>query len=201
MSDSPTDYERVSIYPVDPDVLEKLLATQIECIFNWSTRDGWPMGVVMSCLWRDGRMWLTSGAQRHRISAIRRDPRCSVVVTSTGTVLGPGKTVTIKGRCIVHEDRETKDWFYPAFAAHLNPDPTGAEDFRRRLDSPLRVILEVVPEKYISYDGIKMLQHSLGSLDESRLGKPKSSDTERLPRELARRGLGSGTAGSGEVPG
>ena len=28
MSDLPTDYERVSIYPVDPDVLEKLLATQ-----------------------------------------------------------------------------------------------------------------------------------------------------------------------------
>jgi hypothetical protein len=70
--------------------------------------------------------------------------------------------------------------------------------FRRQLDSPLRVI-QVVPEKH-RYDGIKMLQHSLIA-DESRLGNPKSSDTERLPRELARRGPGSGAAGSGEVPG
>ncbi|MBW1683518.1 MAG: pyridoxamine 5'-phosphate oxidase family protein [Deltaproteobacteria bacterium] len=161
----------------------------MECVFNWATRDGWPMGVVMSCLWKHGRMWLTSGVQRHRISAIRRDPRCSVVVTSTGTALGPGKTVTIKGRCVLHEDRETKDWFYPAFAAHLSPDPANAEDFRKRLDSPLRVILEVIPEKYITYDGIKMFQHAQGTLDESQLGEAKSSDAERLSREMERRGL------------
>jgi hypothetical protein len=189
MSESPSNYEKVSIYPVDPDVREKLLASQIECVFNWATRDGWPMGVIMSCLWKHGRMWLTATAQRHRISAIRRDPRCSVVVTSTGTALGPGKTVTIKGRCILHEDRETKDWFYPAFATHLSPDPASAEDFRKRLDSPLRVILEVIPEKYITYDGIKMFQHTQGTLDESQLGEAKSSDTERLPREMERRGL------------
>jgi hypothetical protein len=111
------------------------------------------------------------------------------VVTSTGTALGAGKTVTIKGRAIIHDDRETKDWFYPAFASHLNPDPEGAERFRKRLDSPLRVVLEVVPEKFITYDGIKMLQHSEGMLDESQLGDPKESDTTRLAKELKRRGL------------
>ncbi|MCP3986515.1 MAG: hypothetical protein GY723_19200 [bacterium] len=162
----------------------------MECVFNWSTKDGWPMGVIMSCLWHDGRMWLTAGANRHRVSALRRDPRCSVVVTSTGTTLGPGKTVTIKGRVNIHEDPETKSWFYPTFASHLNPDPAGAEDFSKRLDSPLRVVLEVVPEKFITYDGIKMFQHSQGNLDESRLGEPKESDTTRLEAELKRRGLG-----------
>jgi len=147
------------------------------------------MGVIMSCLWKDGRMWLTTGAQRHRVSAVRRDPRCSVVVTSTGTDVGPGRTVTIKGRCVVHEDRETKDWFYSTFASHLNPDPAGAEEFRGRLDSPLRVIIEVVPEKYITYDAIKMFTHTQGTIDESQLGEPKSSDTVRLERELKKRGL------------
>jgi len=190
VSQEPQDYERVSIYPVDEEVREQLLSLQIECVLNWATRDGWPMGVIMSCMWRDGRMWLTSTAHRHRIAALRRDPRCSVVVTSTGTTLGPGKTVTIKGRCRLHEDRATKDWFYPAFAAHLSPhDAENAERFRARLDSPLRVILEVVPEKYITYDGIKMLLHSQGQLDENRLGPPSVSDTERLARERARRGI------------
>ena len=190
MPETPHNYEKVSIYPLDDDVREQLLTTQIECVFNWSTREGWPMGVIMSCLWRDGRMWLTAGANRHRISAIRRDPRCSIVVTSGGTTLGPGKSVTIKGRCTVHEDRETKNWFYPAFSDHLSPhDEKNARDFESRLDSPLRVVLEVTPEKYISYDAIKMLMHSQGNYDESLLAEPKESDTVRLEQELTKRGL------------
>ena len=34
-----------------------------------------------------------------------------------------------------------------------------------------------------------MFQHTTGILDESQLGEAMSSDTERLPRELERRGL------------
>jgi general stress protein 26 len=189
MADTPDNYEKVSIYPLEPDVLEQLLSTQIECVFNWSTKDGWPMGVIMSSFWHDGHMWLTAGGNRHRISAIRRDPRCSVVVTSTGSALGGGKSVTIKGRAIIHEDRKTKDWFYPAFASHLNPDPEGAEKFRKGLDSPLRVVLEIVPEKFISYDAVKMFLHGEGQLDESQLGEAKDSDTVRVKAERKRLGL------------
>jgi general stress protein 26 len=189
MSEKLQDYEQVSIYYLDEDAKQKLLSDTRECVFNWSTKDGWPMGVIMSCLWRDGRMWLTAGAHRHRISAVRRDPRVSIVVTSTGTNVGPGKTVTIKGRCAIREDRETKDWFYPAFSSHLYGKPELAKPFEERLDSPLRVVLEITPEKFITYDGHKMFAHTAGTLDEAQLGEPKSSDTERLARELKRRGL------------
>ena len=57
------------------------------------------------------------------------------------------------------------------------------------LDSPLRVVLEVTPEKFISYDGVKMFRHAAGKLDESELTPPTNSDTVRLSRELKRRGL------------
>ncbi len=189
--DKPQDYEKVSMYHLDEKGREEVLGTAIECIFNWCTKDEWPMGVVMSCLWHDGRMWLTAGGHRHRISAVRRNPQVSVVVTSTGTVLGPGKSVTIKGRCKIHEDQETKDWFYPAFASHtsIGPDPSAAKAFEEMLDSPIRVVLEVVPEKFITYDGIKMVKHTAGVLDESELGPLSESDTRRLERELEKRGL------------
>lgn len=190
MSGKPDDYEMVSIYRLDPEVQEELLSNARECVFNWCTRDQWPMGVIMSCLWRDGCMWLTAGAHRHRISAVRRNPRVSVVVTSTGTHLGGAKTVTIKGRCRVHEDAGTKAWFYPAFADHLHPGHERmARDFEQLLDSPLRVVLQVEPVKYISYDGVKMALHSRGKLDESSLAAPSESDTVRLARERERRGL------------
>lgn len=187
----PEDYEKVSMYNLNEKEKEDLLNTVIECVFNWSTKDSWPMGVIMSCMWRDGRMWLTAGAHRHRISAVKRNPKVSIVVTSTGTVLGPGKSITIKGQCTIHEDRKTKEWFYPAFASHtsISPDPKAVEAFAEMLDSPIRVVLEVVPEKFITYDGIKMVKHTAGVLDESELGPPSESDTKRLAAELKSRGL------------
>lgn len=192
MPDPVQDFEQVSVYALDDAQRELLLTTHGECTFNWSTRDGWPMGVIMSYLWARGRFWLTAGAHRHRIEAVRRDPRVSIIVTSTGTKLPPGQSLTAKGRCIVHEDAETKAWFYPAFAKHLQRDEERARAFEAQLDSPLRVVLEVVPEKWITYDGVKMFLDAAGKLDASRKSPPKSSDTERLARELERRGLAQG---------
>ena len=64
-----------------------------------------------------------------------------------------------------------------------------AENFQKFLDSPIRIVLEVVPEKWITYDGTKMFLDQAGQLDESRKTAPKSSDSERLARELERRGV------------
>jgi len=74
--------------------------------------------------------------------------------------MGPGKTVTFKGETIVHgvDDRETKDWFYRAFATQLWKE-AGQEyidRFVEYLDSPSRVVLEFIPGKRIGYDGAKM---------------------------------------------
>jgi general stress protein 26 len=192
MPDPIHDYEQVSVYALDEAQREELLRSHGECTFNWSTRDGWPMGVIMSFLWARGRFWLTAGAHRHRIEAVRRDPRVSIVVTSTGTRLAPGKSITAKGRAIVHEDAETKAWFYPAFSRHLYPDEKQAQAFEKNLDSPLRIVLEVVPEKWITYDGVKMFRDAAGKLPAAEKSAPKSSDTVRLARELERRGLAQG---------
>lgn len=184
------DYERVSVYGLDEAEREELLRAAGECVFNWSTKDGWPVGVIMSFLWRDGKFWLTAGAHRHRIEAIRRDPRVSIVVTSTGTKLGPSKTITAKGRVRVRDDAQTKAWFYPALASMIQRgDPAASRRFAEFLDSPLRVILEVTPEKWISYDGAKMALDSAGQLPPERKTPPASSDTTRLAAELKRRGM------------
>jgi hypothetical protein len=151
------NYEDVTTYGLDDDVEEALLTAHNECTFIWSNREGWPVGVIMSYVWRRGRFWLTASAQRARISAVRRDPRVCIVVTSTGSPLPRNKTVTWKGTCTVHESRAVKDWFYPELAAALNPGhPDRAARFQSFLDSARRVVLEVEPVQRISYDGAKM---------------------------------------------
>ena len=115
------------------------------------------MGVVMNYLARDGRFWLTATEGRPRIAAVRRDPRVSIAITSKGSGIAVSKSLTYKGTCLVHEDDETKAWFYPAFAARLRPDdPAKAASFAAHLDSPGRVVLEVVPEGRIGFDSAKM---------------------------------------------
>ena len=75
------DHETVSGYPLDDEQLESLLTNAGECALNWSTRDGWPVGVIHAFLWKDGRFWITCAVHRHRVAAIRRDPRVSVIVS------------------------------------------------------------------------------------------------------------------------
>jgi len=182
------DHEVVSIYPLDADQLEKLLTTQNELVFNWATSDSWPVGVIHSFVWKDGRIWVTCAAHRHRVAAVRRNPKVSVVVTSTGTAIGPGKSVTIKGRCVIPEDPETKQWFYHDLA-YKGLKGDAAADFEARLHSPLRVVLEVIPEKWITFDGAKFAADTAGVLPEQKKGPRLESDTLRLARELRSRGI------------
>jgi len=151
------NYEDVRSYTLDDDTLERLLGEQTELNFMWGTKDHWPVGVFMSFVWRDGSFWVTLTTQRARMRAIERDPRVSVAVTSKGTSLGPLKSATAKGRVRIHDDDETKAWFYPALTKRLMPGiPPVQHAFESLLNSERRVVLEVVPEKWITFDGSKM---------------------------------------------
>jgi hypothetical protein len=141
------------------------------------------MGVVMTCLWREGRMWLTAAAHRARVAAVRRNPKVSLVINGAGSPSGQGRNVTIKGICRIHEDRATRDWFYPAFAEHaFGAGHPLARRLAADLDSENRVILEVVPEMFLSYDESKNQDHRAGRIDESRLAPMSDADRRLLER-------------------
>ena len=147
-------YEDVTLYQLSEAREQELLEKQIECNFIWTNKDGHGLGVIMNYIARDGAIWVTATSQRARVKALQRAPRASVVISSMGTDMGPGKTVTYKGRVRIHQDQATKDWFYPALAQIISPYPAPTvEAAIKHLDTPLRVILELVPEKAIKFDG------------------------------------------------
>ena len=154
-------YEDVTLYKLTPEREQELLEKQIECNFIWTNKDGHGLGVIMNYIARDGSIWLTATSQRARIKALRRDPRASVVISCMGTDMGPGKQITYKGWVTIHEDQATKDWFYPAMADIISPYPAPTPEAAiAHLDTPLRVILELVPEKTIAFDGDAISQAS-----------------------------------------
>jgi hypothetical protein len=154
---SDKDYEDVTKYGLDDSAETELLTAQAECTFIWSNSEGHPVGVVMNYVFAEGRFWLTASGQRARITAVRRDPRVSIAISSLGSSIKTRKSLTYKGSCVVHEDDGTKAWFYAALAAAVRPgDPDAQAAFVRHLDSPRRVVLEVVPEGRIGFDSTRM---------------------------------------------
>lgn len=158
-----SDYEDLTECGLSDELEQKLLNTQRECVFMWTNQLGEAFGVVHAYLPKDGKIWMTAAARRKRISAIKRFPRASVCINGSGTAIGGGKTVTYKGNCVVHDDRETKDWFYPEFSRYLNAEnEQAATMFQSFLDSPQRVIIEFTPDYKLSFDGSLMWARSPG---------------------------------------
>ena len=62
-----------------------------------------------------------------------------------------------------------------------------AKAFEERLDSPLRVIIEIVPEKWIMLDSDKMAKDTMGQLSDNERGPMLESDAKRMQEEIERR--------------
>jgi hypothetical protein len=165
MADQATNYDDVKQYRLDPEREQELVNTAGECVFCWANKAGHPIGVITAYVPVDGKIWMTATRERVRVKAIARDGRSSIVITSKGTPMGGGKTVTYKGHTVIHDDPDTKLWMYKllaagmamaqddgnAFTSGLDPDM-----FVRFLDTPERVVLEFTPEMSIPFDGDKM---------------------------------------------
>ena len=104
---------------------------------------------------------MTATRERVRIKAIARDGRSAVVMSSKGTHMGGGKTVTYKGHTVIHDDPEIKMWMYQvARPRHVQrwkirttisrwgSTPTL---FVKFLDTPERIVLEFTPEMSIPF--------------------------------------------------
>jgi hypothetical protein len=165
MADQSTNYDDVKQYRLDPEREQELVNTAGECVFIWANKSGHPIGVITAYVPVKGKIWMTATRERVRIKAVARDGRSSVVMSSKGTPMGGGKTVTYKGHTVIHDDRDTKMWMYELLAAGMGMAREDGNEFSKNLDpstfvkfldTPERVVLEFTPEMSIPFDGDKM---------------------------------------------
>lgn len=157
MAETAFNYDNVSFYTLSDEDEKQLIEAQNECTFMWSTRDGWPVGVIMSYVFHDGCFWLSVSSLRVRVKAVERDPRVSIAITGKGADVPPGRAITYKGTCEVLSDQKTIDWFLPELAKRLRPGDAAAQELFVKLNNtPNRRVLKITPGKRIAYDGQKM---------------------------------------------
>jgi hypothetical protein len=151
------NYDDVSTYTLDKADELALIAAQNECTFMWSTKDGWPVGVIMTYVYAEDCFWLSVSSLRVRVKAVQRDPRASISITSKGTPLRSGQSLTYKGICEVFSDQATVDWFLPELAKALRiGDERARRVFVELNNTENRRVIKFTPTKAIGFDGRKM---------------------------------------------
>jgi hypothetical protein len=153
--DDQIDYEDLTTMQLDDESLAAMLAAGGECIFNWTTREGHPVGVVVAFVYRDGKFFTTCAERRKRVPALRVRPQSGIVINQAG------KTASFKGESIVHAPgdpgfEELKGWFYPTLSRlDIAPDDEYRRAFAKFLDSPHRVIIETDARLVVAFDTAK----------------------------------------------
>jgi hypothetical protein len=154
-SEETTDYEDLTGMQLSEEEVRELVSVGGECIFNWTTRDGYPVGVVVAYLYRDGRFFTTCAERRKRVPALRARPQSAIVINSDG------RTATYKGDSVVHAPGdagfdELKEWFYGTLSGAASaPDDDYRQAFAKFLDSPNRVIIETDARLVVGFDVAK----------------------------------------------
>ncbi len=154
-TDEPVDYEDLTTMRLDDAGLAELLEGPAECIFNWTTKDGHPVGVVVAFVHHEGKFFTTCAERRKRVPALRQRPQSGIVINNGG------KTATFKGESVVHANGdegfdELKDWFYTRLSRlDTMPDDPYVQSFAKFLDSPHRVIIETDARLVVAFDTAK----------------------------------------------
>ena len=155
MTEPIKDYEDLTGMQLTEAELEELVSAGGECIFNWTTKDGFPVGVVVAYIWQDGKFWTTCAERRKRVPALRARPQSGIVINRGG------KTASYRGNSIVHTNAdpdfvEIKTWFYRQLSGvDLDPHDEYRRAFAEFLDSPHRVIIETEANLVVGFDTAK----------------------------------------------
>jgi hypothetical protein len=135
---------------------DQLIATQHECFIGFNNDEGWPVAVVQTYVWAHGALWVTAFADRPRVSRLAADSRCVVAVSNSGAPPGAERMMSARSLATIHTDDETKTWFYPMFAMRASGDEAAAAQFARILARQDRVIIELRPEAFTTFDAARL---------------------------------------------
>jgi hypothetical protein len=143
------DYAAMAL---DTAQLAELVGERGECVFSWTSLEGYPVGVMVAYVYRDGTFWTSCAGRKKRLRALCARPQSAVVISKDG------HTATFKGDSVIHSrgdngwDELTR-WFYPALAG-VDPrsgDPR-VRGLLRYLDAPHLAIIETPASLVVSFD-------------------------------------------------
>ena len=125
-----------------------------KCVIAWVTKNCEPVACEMAYAVIDGKIMLTSTANRNKVKALRRNPAISICFQGGGL-----KQVTVRGKVQLLQDAElVRRW---AETTVERAAALGAEQGQREVErylSPDRLVIVIDVEKIRSFDGERMFR-------------------------------------------
>ncbi len=138
--------------------IDQLIQAGREMFISHLTKDGFPIVTVHLYCLLDGEMWTTTVRGRAKEQAYRRDPRCSICLSTTGLKLPFGGGICIKAHAEMVEDRAIVDRVCREHGRRYYGDEKAQKLLHELLFTPNRLAIRFKPLKTISWVNVGMRQ-------------------------------------------
>jgi general stress protein 26 len=136
------------------DQIDQLIRAGQEMFMSHLTKDGFPIVTVHLYCLRGTEIWSTTVKGRVKEKAYRRDPRCSICISTTGLKLPFDGGICIKTHAEIVEDRAVVDEVCREHGRRYYSDDKAQKTLHRLLFTPNRVAIRFDALKIISWTNV-----------------------------------------------
>jgi general stress protein 26 len=149
-------------YPMETEEFELLYRNNAYCNMGHVNKRGYPVVTPMFYVIKnDNIMMSTIKNYRLKVGCLTENPKMSVAIHNDGTNVRHQKAILVMGQAKIHDDdafmREIHWMIIDKYFFELETDEQRQVAFEA-VHTPLRCIIEVVPEKIFTWDLGKMLE-------------------------------------------
>ena len=161
----PVKLEQLNVatdYPMETDEFDLLFHENAYCEMAHVNKRGYPVVTPMFYVIKNDHIMMSSIKKyRHKVHHLENNPKMTVSIHNDGTNVRHQKAILIMGQAKIHDDdalmREIHWMIIDKYFFELTTDAERAAAFEA-VHTPLRCIIEVVPEKIMTWDLGKMLE-------------------------------------------
>ena len=161
----PVKLEQLSVatdYPMEQDEFELLYRENAYCEMAHMNKRGYPVVTPMFYVIQNDHIMMSSIKKyRHKVHHLEENPKMTVSIHNDGTNVRHQKAILVMGQAKIHDDdammRKIHWMIIDKYFFELTTDEERAAAFEA-VHTPLRCIIEVIPEKIMTWDLGKMLE-------------------------------------------
>ena len=149
-------------YPMELNEFELLYRHNAYCEMAHVNKRGYPVvSPMFYVIKNDNIMMSTIKNYRLKVGCLKENPKMSVTIHNDGTNVRHQKAILVMGQAVIHDDdelmREIHWKIIDKYFFELTTDEEREAAFEA-VHTPLRCIIEVIPEKVMTWDLGKMLE-------------------------------------------
>ena len=161
----PVKLEQLNVstdYPMEEDEFNLLYHENAYCEMAHVNKRGYPVVTPMFYVIKNDHIMMSSIKKyRHKVHHLENNPKMTVSIHNDGTNVRHQKAILVMGQAKIHDDdalmREIHWMIIDKYFFELTTDEERATAFEA-VHTPLRCIIEVIPEKIMTWDLGKMLE-------------------------------------------